>query len=291
MTAQPLTQPAVHGVLDLRLHRPAAAAHTVLIVRDQRQPLQVVRAFRGADGAALVHLHNVSGGIVDGDTLETTVEVEPGAAAQLTTTGATRVYRRRSAATPGVSRMSATVGAGALLEYLPDQLIPYAGAAYCQRTRVELAPDAGLFWWEIVAPGRVARGELFAYERLDLRFELVADGQLVALEHTLLEPGRRPVWSPLVLGGFRYLASFWVCRAGLPQARWLVLEAELAALAQARSVAGVTEWGVSALPAAGLLVRALSTGGRPLLPGLTEFWTAAKRALYDSPAVPPRKVP
>ena len=43
-----------------------------------------------------------------------------------------------------------------LLELLPDPLIPFAGSAYQQQTQIDLADNAGLFWWETIAPGREA---------------------------------------------------------------------------------------------------------------------------------------
>ena len=83
---------------------------------------------------AVAHLHNLSGGVLGGDQLALAVTVEAQAQAQVTTTGRdTRVYRHR----PGpdaTQRTSLRVGAGGLLEYLPDTLIPYAGARYRQQS-------------------------------------------------------------------------------------------------------------------------------------------------------------
>ena len=54
-----------------------------------------------------------------------------------------------------------TVGEGGYFEYLPDQLIPFAGSRFEQATRIELASHAALIWWDIIAPGRDASGEVF----------------------------------------------------------------------------------------------------------------------------------
>src|SRR5437899_12643052 len=66
---------------------------TQLTVREQHPPLQVIRAFPLATGGVLVHVHNVSGGVLGGDQLVLDVEVGPGAQVQLTSTSATRLYR------------------------------------------------------------------------------------------------------------------------------------------------------------------------------------------------------
>src|SRR5215207_4524182 len=282
--------PRVHGRLRLRFESERRTQTTVLRVCEQRPPLKVVRAFPTDDGGALVHLHNLSGGVLGDDLLELSVEVGPAAIAQLTSTGATRVYRSRHGARAARQLTRISVGAGGLLEYLPDPLIPFAGSRYQQETTVELAAGAGLFWWETVAPGREARGELFAYERLRLRTDIAADGTPFALERIDLEPARRPLDSPLRLGPYRHLSSFYVCRAGVEPRRWLELEATLGELARRLSRAGRVLWGVSALRAHGLLVRALGVKGWDIQTGLPDFWQAAKSYLYGRDATPPRKI-
>src|SRR5258708_1796448 len=141
---------------------------TRMLRSDQRPPLKVIRAFPQADGGTLVHLHNISGGVLGGDHLELEVEVGPQACVQLTSTSATRVYRSRPDMPSAQQLTRVHVQSGGLLEYLPDPLIPFAGARYRQQTEIQLEENAGLCWWEILAPGRVASGERFAYEQLQI---------------------------------------------------------------------------------------------------------------------------
>lgn len=291
----PISQP-VHGVLHLRFR--ATARHgqplTVVDTLAQTPPLQVVRSFRLADGGALVHLHNVSGGVLGGDQLQTTIDVATGAQAQLTTTGATRIYRQRAGYGAAEQELIAHVGPGALLEYLPDPVIPYATSAYRQRTRFVLADDAGLFAWEIMAPGRMARGESFAYDQLawETTVEvLTGDGVTpIALERARLEPARRPLTAAARMGRFGYLATMYICRVGVAATCWQTLEQALYDVTTAHAAPQESWWGVSTLVAHGVVVRGLATTGRPLLAALPEFWRVAKRILYDEAAIPPRKV-
>jgi urease accessory protein len=255
----------------------------------QTPPQRVVRAFANADGMAVAHLHNLSGGVLGGDQLALEVTVEADAQAQVTTTGATRIYRHR----PGpdaAQRTSLRVGQGGLLEYLPDALIPYAGARYQQQTRVELAEDAGLFYWELLTPGRVAAGERFAYARVGMELEIWAGAQPLALERLALAPDGCPPASPVRWGPYGYVATLYVCRVGWPAAAWTALEGTLAQWAAHHSTPGETVWGVSALPAHGLVARALSVEGTALPAGLTALWAMTKQALYGRAAHPPRKV-
>jgi urease accessory protein len=262
----------------------------VLTVHDQQPPLRVVRSFALAHGAALVHLHNISGGVLGGDRLDLRVEVAPQARAQLTSTGATRLYRSRSGTEPAQQSTHFTVREGGLLEYLPDTLIPFAGSRYQQATRVELADDAGLFWWEIVAPGRVGRGEVFAYDRLLLETEIAAAGRDVLRERVRLEPQQHSLASLARLGPYRYYASFYACRVGLEPARWRELEAQLQEVVAPLNRPGEAFWGISTLPAHGLAVRAVGQTNHALTAGLLTLWQAARVALYGQTSDPPRKV-
>jgi urease accessory protein len=278
------------GYLHLCFRLSAETAKTVLVTCRQQPPLKVVRAFQIDGGGALVHLHNVSGGILGGDNLDLSIEVGAGANAQLTTTGATRIYRSRELDVPARQSAVIDVGENALLEYLPDPLIPFGGAQYQQETIIKLSPGGGLFWWETISPGREASGELFEYDLLKIRLDVTADGTPIVRERFKLEPALRPLSSPARLGPFRYFSTFYICRHGEESSRWLTLEKQLSELAASLSVAGEILWGVSTLPAHGLVVRALSMKGRSIETGLLSFWSAAKLAIYGKTAIPPRKV-
>jgi urease accessory protein len=280
--------PHPDGRLSLKFEYDNPTARTSLHVAEQRQPLKVVRAFQTEGGAALAHIHNLSGGILAGDRLSLDMEIGPRAQAQVTSTGATRLYRSAGTAAAEFTA-HAIVRAGALLEYLPDPLIPFADSRFHQDTVISLEDNAGLFWWETVAPGREARGEMFSYDALRLRFDLRADGIPIAVEHSHLDPSERPLVSPARLGPYRYFSSFYVCRVGAGESTWRGLERQLCELA-GRLSSPVIIWGLGRLPAHGLVVRALSQNGRDIASGLISFWRVAKQALCGQDAVIPRKV-
>lgn len=278
----------VDAALELEFSYDQSADRTVLAASRQQAPLRVVRAFALEDGSALAHLHNVSGGLLGGDRLELQTCVGAGASAQLTTTGATRIYRARQQAGDAVQRNHISVKEDALLEYVPDPIIPFAGARFRQQTSIRLAPGAGLFWWEILAPGREARGELFAYDRMELKMDIWTPERLIASERVRLEPRTTALSSLARLGDYRYWASFYICRVGANPKIWLSAEQRLREAAL--SLAGDTRWGVSTLVADGLVVRCVAREGRSVLKGLREIWSAAKSLLYGREAIPPRKV-
>ncbi|MGD0298516.1 MAG: urease accessory protein UreD [Bryobacteraceae bacterium] len=262
---------------------------TILRVKTQRPPWRVVRGFDAPSGERLAHIHNVSGGILDSDALEWRVEVGPGAQAQLTSTGATRVYRSRARNRVATQRAIVTLGEDAYFEYLPDQLIPFAGSRFEQSTRIELARGASLIWWELIAPGRDASGELFGYESLASTFSVCACGEPVATERWNLVPQSRPLDSMARLGPYRYFASCYICRAGEGASYWRTLENELQLVADRSATADVS-WGITSLRKHGLLIRGVAMSGRRLSDGLVEFWRAAKWSLCGRAATLPRKV-
>jgi urease accessory protein len=289
---------AVHGkrAADGRLELTFGVVETGAGLRTQLRssvqvpPLRVIRPFGLPGGGALVHLHNVSGGVLGGDRLHTDLHLEPQTHVQVTTTGATRIYRHRPEEPCAAQVTCCHIGRDALLEVLPDPLIPYAGARFRQVTSYHLEDGAGLLAWELVTPGREAHGERFAYDLLELHTTVSTADLPLAIERLRLEPARRPLDSPLRLGRYGSFATLYACRAGWPQAVWAELEQQLGELAAAHSCAGECVWGVSTLPAHGIVVRGLACTQRVLARGLPRFWSAARRCLYGMDGVLPRKL-
>jgi urease accessory protein len=281
--------PRVDGRLHLRFDRDPASDATRMIAREQQPPLRVVRSFGQADGSAAVHLHNVSGGVLGGDHLHTRIDVGGGARAQLTTTGATRVYRSRNGQN-AIQTTEVRIERDGLLEYVPDPLIPFAGSRFGQHTRIELAPGAGVIWAETIAPGRAACGEMFAYDLLHLTLEICADERPIAIERVLLEPHDRSPTSLARFGPYCYSASFYICRTDRDPANWLAWESQLSDLAERLTAHADQLWGVSALAAHGLVVRGLSVAAPPIARGLPLFWREAKLLVYGQEPVMPRKL-
>jgi len=267
-----------------------SGGNTVLAASRQQPPLRVVRAFPLEDGAALVHLHNVSGGLLGGDEIALEISLGASARAQVTTTGATRIYRPRAQAPVTMQANTVSVGENALLEYVPDPIIPFAGVRFRQRTTIELAAGAGLFWWECLAPGREAHGELFAYDSVELAMEVQAAGRPILCERVRLQPKQHTLQSPAKLGPYRYWASFCCCRVGLQPAFWLDAEQQLRGIARDLNHPEEALWGISTLVSHGLVVRCLAREGHSVPAGLREIWRAAKLLIYQREPIPPRKV-
>jgi urease accessory protein len=237
-----------------------------LRVLRQDPPWKVIRAF-----GPLVHLHNVSGGILAGDRLS--LDVEVAAPMLITTTGATRLYRHRAGAGDSGQHLNFLIAEGAMLEYLPDPLIPYAGSRHTQHTRFSLEPGATLLWWEVLA-------NTFAFERLQISTAIDIRGKPALREDFLLEPSKRPLTSLARMGNSTHLTSFNVFSEGKTSAFWSIMADEL------RKIVPET-WGVSTV-ASGVVVRGLSSRHHPK--ALDALRNRASLLMTGEPALPPRKV-
>jgi urease accessory protein len=262
---------------------------TRMFILTQEPPWRAIRAFRNSQNQALVHLHNMSGGILAGDSLHLSIDAAPAVRVQVTSVGATRIYRQR----PGrsVARLSTSirVGEAAMLEYLPDAVIPFAGSRFVQSTTVLLGPNAGFIGWEILAAGRIASGEAFAFDSFHSECEVRSHVRSLALERYSLSPSDRDPRSVARWGRFRYATTLYVCHTGVAQPRWLDLEFHLNRLAMLHTTQ-YARWGASTLIANGLVVRGLGLEAHHMTSGLQMFWERAKQEIWGEPAVFPRKI-
>jgi urease accessory protein len=282
---------AFHQLMDAGLELQFVPQNGVTSFRCVRQepPWKVVRGFTLETGGSLVHLNNVSGGVFGGDHLKMSARLAPDAEAQITTTGATRVYRPRPQANEATLFSSFELGCNAFLEYLPDALIPFREACVFQRTAFSLADGATLFAWDTIAPGRTAAGEIFQYQRLKLVSEIKVAGEAVLNDRLLLEPQRWPPSSAAVFGRARYLVTFLAVRAGTTAAQLKELEECLEFVAHEAEERNAF-WGVTTLPSHGVMVRGMTDSPLGIQGMLGKFWSAAKGLLCHREAIAPRKL-
>lgn len=287
--------PKTHGTPEippakrLELKFSADGNRTRMFVPVQEPPWRAIRAFKNSERQAVVHLHNVSGGILSGDSLRLDIEAGTSTRVQVTSVGATRIYRQRPGQTAARVCNSIRVESGGMLEYLPDVVIPFSDSRFSQSTAVSLGPNAGFIGWETVAAGRIASGEEFRFELFHSEFSICSGTRPLALERYSLMPSLRDPRSIARWGRFRYLATLYICHTGVAQLRWLGLESSLNDLAFAKT-GYAARWGVSTLIAGGLVIRGLALEAHQLTTGLNTFWNLAKQEIWGEPAIPPRKI-
>ena len=161
---------------------------SVLTERRHDGPLVVQKPLypEGDDVCHAIVVHP-PGGIAGGDELQLTVRAKAGAHALLTTPGAGKWYR--TAGPWAHQRIALEAGAGAVLEWLPQETIVFEGAAAELESDIRLAPDARFIGWEILRLGRTASGERFTRGQLRTRTVIRRDGRIAWLERARLEGG------------------------------------------------------------------------------------------------------
>lgn len=279
-----MTQVHQQGQLALRFGRDSDG-RTRLLRRSQRFPLRMTVPFYldpGVPGLAFVYVQNPTGGVFAGDRLETSLTVEPGARVHLTTQSATKLYRMDD----GEARQELEFGLAedAYLEYLPDLVIPQAGSRLTQRTTADLSKYATLITTEILGPGRLARGERFAYERLAFDTEIRRGDAPLCVDAAVLEPARRHPGHNGLFGEWNYLATLLVVSPELAAAD--LADRLDAQLPRGQGVAGAA----GPLPhQAGALVRILAHRGPAIRRELTRAVSTARKEILGHPLPSVRK--
>ena len=246
-------------------------------------PVQVLRPVYLDDcGTAYVYLLNPCGGVLGGDTYTLQVTLQAGARAYLTTPSATKLYAARD--TVARQHIDITLQAGSVLTYLPEQTIPFADAAFHQSLNIRLGPGASVFLGDIVAPGRLARGEKFAYREYCSRLRIEdAGGEVMVIDHCRLQPQRQRLEALGLLEGYAYLGTFYAIRQGsiLPAALVEDLQTHLADRPHLAASVSMLEHG-------GVVARLLGADHDSVSHALFAIWRTLYQHLLGCPAIPHR---
>ncbi len=121
-------------------------------------------------------LLNTAGGIAAGDRHRGEIECGAGAALLLTGQAAERCYRARPGEAAADIRVTVRLAAGARLDWLPQELIVFDGAALNRTLQVDMAGGATLLCLESRILGRRHSGERVASLRLTDRLCIRRNG-------------------------------------------------------------------------------------------------------------------
>ena len=179
---------------------------TRLVQRDHYGPLRVQKPLY-PENPSICHaiLIHPPGGVVGGDELRISAQVNDQAHALLSTPGAAKWYR----ANGHVSRqqLQLRVAHDAALEWLPQETIFFNGADVLLDTHIDLTSSARYLGCEILCFGRTASGEYFDQGRIRQRLSIERDGKPLWLEQGSLQGGSQQMRSPLGLAGCSVCAS------------------------------------------------------------------------------------
>lgn len=139
-----------------------------------------VKTPRRRDGVVELALINTAGGIAGGDRHDIRIAAEPGARVVVSAPAAEKIYRSDG----GVARLAVALsaGAGAMLDWLPQETILHDLARLDRTITVDAASDATVTLAEMLVFGREAHGEQPTRIGLADRWRLVRGGRLVLAE-------------------------------------------------------------------------------------------------------------
>ncbi|MCX5494658.1 urease accessory protein UreD [Kaistia dalseonensis] len=183
-------------------------------------------------------LLNTSGGVTGGDHLVFEVDIGAGASAVVTTQAAERIYRRLAGAGRIENRL--TVGAGARLDWLPQETILFDRSALDRNLEVDLAEDASALLLESIVFGRGAMGETVKTLSLADRWRVRRGGRLVFADGISIDGDAATLLGRGATGGGATAAATLVL---LDKAAGARLEAVRAALEGTRGETGASAWG------------------------------------------------
>lgn len=161
------------------------------------------RACAGLPEAVLV---NTAGGMAGGDHFEVDVALEPGARLAVTTAAAEKVYR--SLGSDARLDVTASLGDGAELLWLPQETIVFDRARLQRTLTMTLAGDARLVIAEAAVFGRTAMGETVHGGAFTDRWRIRRGGRLVFAENFGLDGAvGRHLAEAAIAGGGTALAT------------------------------------------------------------------------------------
>jgi urease accessory protein len=122
---------------------------------------------------------NTGGGVAGGDRLDVAVSVAAEAQATVSAQAAERFYRALARDAPSRVRTCLTLGAGAALEWLPQETILFDRCALDRRLDIDMAADARFLGVETLVFGRMAMGEAVRHAWLRDLIQVRRGGELL----------------------------------------------------------------------------------------------------------------
>lgn len=235
-------------------------------------------------GSAYTLLINPSGGLVGGDSLSINMNLDRNTHVLISAPSANRVYRSDGKLSEQI--INITVGPGAILEWLPEHTIPFAGSRFRQSIHATLAPGATIVLWDALASGRMARDERWAFTDLENEIQITTASGKALVERYVLEPasdlgcvGLAEEWD--------YVASLYIVNDAVSPEIWAGLESKVASILD--KLPGRVLGGVSTPAIPGLVIKLLTRTAPDLTHMMDLLWAAAREALWNLAPVSLRK--
>lgn len=270
----------------LDLHLQQRDGRAVLARNRHSGPLRVQKLLQpaSADEPAQLLLVHPPGGIAGGDQLRLQVQIDGPTRALITTPGATRWYRSLGARASQEVRL--TIGAGAALEWLPQDTIVQEHALARSSLQIELAEQAAFLGWELVQLGQPLALRPWTQGHWTQHFELRRAGRLLLAERGHFTPADLSAHNPQRLASYSVMATLWATGGTLASDPAVLLSNCRAILETDQN----TPAGISWLepPTGCVVVRLLGHDAQLLRQRMSQLWSLLRPVVIGCPTRTPR---
>lgn len=172
--------------------------------------------YQNQDDQAYMLMVNSGGGYVEGDGSYFFGHVEDGARALFTTTASGKFYKCLNGL-ESIEKVEFNAGRNALLEFIPDEAIPFARSRSRRSIRINLQKSSRLFASDMVSAGRVHYGgEIFKFDSLRSSFEIMIEGKPVGQDKIIVRTPREVSDLERLWKGARHSAVIFAYAPELP---------------------------------------------------------------------------
>lgn len=172
-------------------------------------PFKILRPFYlDGIGTAFVYVLDAAGGMLGGDSLDYHIRVNDGARLYLTNASTGKLYQMSDAHARIDQQFS--IGSNASLEFFPEAIMLFKDTSVETVTRIEAEHDSTFAFCEMYAGGRKHAGELFQFQSIVNRFEIIIDGKLAIWEKYRVEGEKLRVGRLGYLEGYTHWGNLYL---------------------------------------------------------------------------------
>lgn len=180
---------------------------TILTGKKHSGPLMVQKPFYPeSNGCCHIYLIHPPGGIVGGDSLSLSAQLEKNSHALITTPAATKFYR--STGIQASQSQTINLEENAILEWLPQETVYFNDTNALSTTRINLNNTNRFFAWEIQCLGLPAQKEYFISGKCFQKLEIWKDKKPILLETNRLIGGEKLLDASWGLQGHKSVGTF-----------------------------------------------------------------------------------